>query len=55
MMIFVSYTVDSSGDVIEASRKSEGFVLSDCKKVEPKARLPRSHQEVIWKEVVANI
>jgi len=37
-MIFVGYIADGFGDVIEASRKSEGFVLGDCKKVELKAR-----------------
>ena len=36
--IFVGYISDGFGNVIEALRKLESFVLSDCKKVEPKAR-----------------
>ena len=36
--IFVGYTSDGFGDVIEALQKSESFILSNCKKVELKAR-----------------
>ena len=39
MRIFVSYTVDSFGDIIEASRKSEGFVLGDFKKGRAKGQV----------------
>ena len=36
--IFIGYTSDGFSDVIEALWKSESFILSDCKKVELKAR-----------------
>ena len=41
--IFVGDSVDGFGDVIEALQKSECFVLSDCKKVELKAKWSRLH------------
>ena len=43
MIVFASYISNGFSNIIEASRKSKSFILSDYKEVELKARLSRSY------------